>query len=607
MADAKQGGSAVEGSRTEIARGEAGGLVQQAQVVISQVQQKVAAIPPQRRTWMFGSLLFLAAGFAGLMWYWQRPDWQTLYTGLEAKDVQTVSQELAAAAIPFNVTADGGGIQVPADMMDKARMEVATKGMPTSGRMGFEIFDKPNWVGSEFDEHVNYERALSGELERSIATLGVVRSARVNLVLPQQSLFSGQEKVAKASVVLKLRKGSLGQEQIDVIRSVVAASVEGLSADNVTLADADGRVDMSPKRRGGGTEGDLEQTLEAKLISMLEPVAGRENVHATVTVSYDDSTKVVTEHEVDPGSLVKTSEHTSEQSNGNKAGASGVPGTASNTAGAAVSGSVAAAGAAVAAGTPPLLKEPLPVYPTASGPGSTMKEQTNATDYNHTDTQTQMGPGRVRRVTAAIVVNDKQSSEGAGKTEHMVWKRRSAEDMKQLEQLAQAAVGFDTTRGDQVVIANASFNSNAPEVKLAGTEKALDEAKTFVQTQPGLLRTGMMGVVAILAVMFVFRPVAKQLISTLSAPVLLGAGTPTGSARTVGGGGVSAAALGDGNFGTESAMGSMQHEEEQMAAPKRRQMKQGQVMFEHVADSIVREPVQSTRLLETWIGPQEAD
>ena len=179
--------------------------------------------------------------------------------------------------------------------------------------------------------------------------------------------------------------------------------------------------------------------------------------------------------------------------------------------------------------------------------------------------------------------------------------------MKKLEQLAQAAVGFDTTRGDQVVMSNVSFSSNVPEVKLAGAEKALDEAKTFVQTQPGLLRTGMMGLVAILAVMFVLRPVAKQLTATLSAPVLLAAGTPTGSARALGAAGTSAAALGDGEFSTESATVSAQQQEEQMAAPKRRQMKQGQVMFEHVADSIVREPVQSTRLLETWIGPQEGD
>jgi flagellar M-ring protein FliF len=179
--------------------------------------------------------------------------------------------------------------------------------------------------------------------------------------------------------------------------------------------------------------------------------------------------------------------------------------------------------------------------------------------------------------------------------------------MKQLEQLAQAAVGFDTLRGDQVVMTNVSFSSNVPEVKLAGAEKVMDEAKTFVQTQPGLLRTGMMGLVAVLAVMFVLRPVATQLTATLKAPVLLAAGTPTGSARAPGTAG-SAGALGDSSQGGEGGgMSSLQQQEEQIAAPKRRQMKQGQVMFEHVADSIVREPVQSTRLLETWIGPQEGD
>ena len=575
MADAKQGGSAAELSRTETARSEAGagGLVQQAQVVISQVQQKVAAMPPQRRTWVFGSLLFLAAGVAALIWFWQRPDWRVLYSGLESKDVQQVSQELAAAAIPFNVTVDGGGIQVPADMLEKARMEVATKGMPTSGRMGFELFDKPNWVGSEFDEHVNYQRALEGELERSIGTLGVVRSARVNLVMPQQSLFSGQDKVAKASVVLKLRKGSLSQEQIDAIRSMVAGSVEGLSGENVTLVDADGRVNMLAKHGGSAAQADVEQALETKLIAMLEPLAGHDNVHATVNVSYDETSRTETIHEVDPDSSVKTSEHTSEQSNGSKAAASGVPGTASNTAGAAVSGSVAANGAAVAAGAPPLLKEPLPVYPTASGPGSMMKEQTHTIDYDRKDVQTEMGPGRIRRVTAAVVVNDKAAAEGAAGKEHTVWKPRSAEEMKKLEQLAQAAVGFDVTRGDQVVMSNVSFSSNVPEVKLAGAEKVMDEAKTFVQTQPGLLRTGMMGLVAVLAVMFVLRPVAKQLTATLSAPVLLAAGTPTGSARALGAAG-SSGALADGSqAGDGAGMSAAEQQEEQMAAPKRRQMK----------------------------------
>ena len=150
---------------------------------------------------------FLGAGLAGLAWYFERPDYRVLFSGLDAKDVQSVSQELAAAGIPFSTTPDGSGVQVPADSLDKARMEVAAKGMPQTGRLGFELFDKPNWVGSEFDEKVNYQRALEGELEHTIGSLGEVRTARVHLVLPQQSLFTSQEKPAKASVALKLKEG----------------------------------------------------------------------------------------------------------------------------------------------------------------------------------------------------------------------------------------------------------------------------------------------------------------------------------------------------------------------------------------------------------------
>src|SRR5437868_9867031 len=146
---------------------------------------------------------------AAMIWFAGRPDWGVLFSGLDGKDVQQVSQELSAAGIPYEATVDGSGIQVPAEMLDKARMEVAAKGMPQTGRLGFELFDKPNWVGSEFDERVNYQRALEGELEHTIGSLGVVKSARVHLVLPQASLIAADRKAAKASVVLKLKRASL--------------------------------------------------------------------------------------------------------------------------------------------------------------------------------------------------------------------------------------------------------------------------------------------------------------------------------------------------------------------------------------------------------------
>ena len=136
-----------------------GGPAEKALATAAAMRERLMAMPSGKRTWLIASGVFLAAMCAGMAWFAGRPDWRVLFSGLDGKDVQQVSQELAAAGIPYEITADGSGVQVSADMLDKARMEVAAKGMPQTGRLGFELFDKPNWVGSEFDERVNYQRA----------------------------------------------------------------------------------------------------------------------------------------------------------------------------------------------------------------------------------------------------------------------------------------------------------------------------------------------------------------------------------------------------------------------------------------------------------------
>jgi flagellar M-ring protein FliF len=136
----------------------------QALAVIARGQKLLQEMPPRKRTGLLAGSVMLLAVMAGMVWFANRADWWVLFSGLEPRDVQTVSQELGAAGISFQPTADGSGIEVPAELLDKARMEVAAKGMPQTGRLGFELFDKPNWVGSEFDEKVNYQRALEGEL-----------------------------------------------------------------------------------------------------------------------------------------------------------------------------------------------------------------------------------------------------------------------------------------------------------------------------------------------------------------------------------------------------------------------------------------------------------
>src|SRR5580698_672450 len=370
MAEIEQtGGAGIQKAAQGGAGSPTSGPTEKALAMFSTMRERLMAMPAQKRTWLVASAVFLAAMCAAMVWFAGRPDWRILFTGLDGKDAQQVAQELAAAGIPYQTTNDGEGIQVPAEMLDKARMEVAAKGMPQTGRLGFELFDKPNWVGSEFDERVNYQRALEGELEHTIGTLGVVKSARVHLVLPQASLFSSEEKTAKASVVLKLKRASVDPEQADAIRSLVAGSVENLSVDQVTLVDADGRVNFK-QRASNAAEADMEQAIEAKLVAMLEPLAGRDNVRATVNVSYDEGSEERTDEVYDPSETATLTMHKSEQVSAGRGVPSGVPGTASNSPGAAPEGAVAGSQAAAAPGTPPLLQkqaQALPVYPQQNG------------------------------------------------------------------------------------------------------------------------------------------------------------------------------------------------------------------------------------------------
>jgi flagellar M-ring protein FliF len=556
----------------------------------SQLRDKVMSLPAGRRTWLFASAAFLAAMAVAMVWFAGRKDWRPLFTGLDGKDVQQVSQELAAAGIPYQMTQDGGGIEVSAEMVDKARMEVAAKGMPQTGRLGFELFDKPNWVGSEFDERVNYQRALEGELEHTIGTLGVVRSARVHLVLPKQSLFASEERAAKASVVLKLKRSSLSEEQTEAIRSLVAGSVENLSPDDVNLVDADGRANLKPRSKNA-LAADLEQEIETKLVAMLEPLAGHDNVRATVNVSYEQGTEERTDEVYDPNQTATLSLQKSEQISEQAQRASGVPGTASNSPAGAPAGAVQGSQAAAAPGTPPLLqKEALPVYPQqGTGAGQSLHEENGTYGVTKHTVHSEAGPGRIRRITAAVVVNDRSLVEGMGKQQHTTWKPRSAEEMRRLEQLAQAAVGFDSRRGDQVVVENVGFSSNSAEMKPPVMEQVMEQARNLARTQPGFAKTAILGLCGILLVLCVLRPMARQITETLREPALLSAGGEV-------------AAIGPG-ADADQMHGAMTPP---LTLPmKTKEQMQHQGVFEQVAEHIRREPVQSTRLLEAWIGSAE--
>jgi flagellar M-ring protein FliF len=509
-----------------------------------------AGMQPAQRGWMLVAALLLAALVGGLFWYGLRPDWRILYADMDPEDVRQAGQVLSQAQIPFEPSANGAGIMVPAAQLDKARLLTAAKGLK-SGRLGFEIFDKPNWVGSEFDEQVNYQRALEGELEHTVGSLSDVESARVHLVMPHDSLFREAERPAKASVVLKLRHRSLADGEPEAIRNLVASAVDGLTPDRVVLVDAAGNLPLGPKT-AEAMQLSAEQALEEKLIATLEPVTGAGNVRASVTLDYDPAATDETQESYDPDQTVTLSMQRTEQSSGAQPVAAGVPGTASNAPN----------------------SQALPVYPQQTSGTQNAKSESGTYGASKTVRHVIEGPGRVRRLTAAIVVNDRLL-EPASKSKAAQWQPRSPEELRNLTALAQAAVGFDVARGDLLQVEDLAFEENRLQQPVSLPTQLLATAEgSPVLIKYAAILTGILVVVA-----FGVRPALRH-------------------ARFAPGPAVKA--------GVRELPGHAEVAEPRVFRPPEPvevdpERLRAQEIFEQVTGHLKREPTQSSRLLQSWI------
>jgi flagellar M-ring protein FliF len=237
--------------------------------------------------------------------------YQYAFTNLGPEDSAEVAEHLKAAQIPFRLEAGGGAVSVPADKVYDARLLLAAVGLPRGGGVGFEIFDRGDIGVSEFTQRVNLQRAIEGELARTIGHLAEVRSARVHISLEEKSLFRDDQHKAAAAVVLNLQPGrSLDDRSIAGIRHLVASSVSGMSADAVTLVDGRGQaLTTSPDENNSRQSADLEHVLEQRVVALLETVVGPGSVVAKVNATVDDS-EVTTSSEVyDPDSAALRSEH----------------------------------------------------------------------------------------------------------------------------------------------------------------------------------------------------------------------------------------------------------------------------------------------------------
>ena len=523
---------------------------------VTQAGQLLRGLTPTQQfllaggTALVGITLWVFTGLLG------KPKYMTLYSGLKPAEAQSLGSRLAAKNIPYELSPDGGSLLVPEDKLDASRIETASQGLPRNARMGFELFDTPDWAGSDFTEKVNYQRALEGELERTLQTLGEVESARVHIVLPRESLFTEQESAGKAAVILKTHGGALSEQAQLAIPQLVASAVEGLRPENVTVIDADSNSPLLHRHGPGGAASDLDEELQKTLLRTLEPVVGPEHVRASVHVEYDLSASDNTDEVYDPKSAVVVTQQKSEENMGG-AGPAGVPGTASNL----PSGTAAKA-----------------VIAPADKQSSRSESETYA--ISKSVRHTTQPPGRIRRIAAAVIVDDALEAGEKDASKTVTRRKRTADEMKQIEQLAGAAIGLDTQRGDMLSVQNLSFQE-LPVEKPAPPGK-VEAARKFVIGWLSVLRYVAIFTLFLIVYFLILRPVKKQVLTALrELPAKM---TPTKALGTGAAGAVAAAETVE----IELPAGS---DQARRAATLKRQL----------TDKVKAEPAVASRLVQNWI------
>lgn len=404
-----------------------------------------------------GGLLWFAAHSAGTS------TMSVLTSPTDAKTGGKVISKLSEVGIKADVDSQGR-VLVPSEKLDEARL-AAAEGASDGARMGFELFDKANFSSSEFDERVNYQRALESELEQTIRTLGDVQNARVHLVMPEYSLYEQRDRPAKASVTIATRAGALDKKSARAIRNLVSGAVPGLDAGGVSIIGTDGAL-YTPG--DSSVEEDEEASLQAKLVSTLEGVVGPGKVRASVVVERQTSEVLTVEEAYDKSSAVPLSVQRSEQRT-EYGIPQGVAGTAANL----PANGRSAAGKA------------------EQGHNST--SETSTYGVNRSTRRSVEPGGQVKRISAAIVVDDSGQS-------------RSKEEVASLRELAIACIGIDSRRGDVLELKSVKFTKQETPPQTSDRYTSVWRA---LQRSSGLLRTIVVCLALLLVGLCAIKPLAQ--------------------------------------------------------------------------------------------------
>ena len=544
----------------------------------------------QRITIVMAAVL-AGAGLYALVQWRQEADFRPLYTGLAPEDAGGIVQKLKESAVEYRLGEGGTSVLAPSARIAELRISMAAAGLPKSGRIGFELFDKANLGATDFTEHVNYRRALEGELERSVMSLAEVEQARVHLTFSKESVFVEQQEPAKASVLVRLRPGShLAPQNVLAIDHLVASAVEGLSPDAVSVLDMNGNLLGRPKAAGtlDGPEPSeavldyrhkVEADLVAKIDSTLEPLLGAERFRAGASVECDFTGGEQSEEIFDPARSVMVSSQRTEDSSG-PTSANGVPGTASTL--------------------------PRPTSRPGTGSSRISRVTENiAYQSSRTVKKIRVPAGEVRKMSLAVLVDQTVSWEKDNNTFRRVLVPPPPEKLKVIHDLVAGVTGLNVDRGDQLIVETLPFETTLmtepPQPNAPGMAPAAKPVLPLGLDRKTLLIGG--GAAALLILILVAALMRRRSAPEVeaSAPAALPAGRGAAPAQVPQAGSSVEQQL-------EAKLAEREAQQQKLDAQALSALKlapaitkTSEVLAKHLREKVKEEPGLSAHVLQSWI------
>ena len=563
--------------------------------MIEQLKLLYQSLSVRQRILIAVSAVLAGAGIWALAHWNKERDFKPLYTGLAGEDAGAIVVKLKESGTEFRIVDGGSVVQVPSAKVNELRLQMASAGLPKSGRIGFELFDKMNFGQTDFAEQVNYRRALEGELERSIMTMAEIEQARVHLSFAKDSLFTESKQAAKASVLVRLKTGKkLIPQNVDAVRNLVSSAVEGLQSDLVAVVDSKGQVMRGSARAGGEEESSdrmleyrkkLEQNLLDKVNATLEPLLGAQRFRAGVTVDCDFTSGDQSEETFDPNKSVMVNSQRSED-NGTTASTGGLPGTQSNL--------------------------PRPPARPLSGAGILSRRTENVSfQTSRMVKHLKLPEGTLKRMSVSVLVDQRSHWDVASGKPKLVMDPPTAAQLKTVKDVVSGVVGVDIARGDQVVVETMPFEGTlgaepppgllpappAAPVKPASAEPLWRQQK--IQIIAGAIVGILVLLVALLMIWkkgkkkgAVKAETTKEAIEGRSAGGAPGRQIPPADAED------------SEKTAAKDALLAAQQEKEVLAGIKLPDTttKKGEVLKKHIRDEIKKSPESIAHVVRTWLN-----